>query len=312
MSGFSLLVFVACVAVCGCAPADALPEPDARIGAAPEPSVETLARFPAGTFLENLVARSSDTFLVTSYFDKTIIEIDTSGSHRVFSQLDVHPVGIVRDGNRYVVSAQSIPFTEAPAFQSSNLILVLGDDGTAFTRTPAPEARFLNGLHVLPTGEILVADSMAATLWQVHSERGSLSPWLNAEALSPKPGTQPFLPGANGVKSFGGMLYVSNSSRGVIYRRPLEGHKLLEVFAETGPVDDFAFDADGTLFATTHGASLLSVSPKGEVETLLSSGCGGCTSVVVLADRRLMVINDGDAFAGEPTEASIFTVDLPQ
>ena len=273
-----------------------------------EPRVETLAQFPAGTFLENLVADDDGAIFVTSYFAKQVLKVDPTGKSSVFAELDDHPVAILSTEDGFVLSAMAQPFTEAPAFMQSNVIVFLSAKGDVVRRVAAPRARFLNGLHRLDSGEVVAADSVAGTIWKVETS-GALTSWFSDPLLTPVADQQRFRPGANGVKSYGGALYVSNSSRGAIYRRASIDSGPLELFAKTGSVDDFVIDTDGTLFVTTHREQLLRVSPAGQVSVVLSKGCGGCTSVVFSKDRRrLVVANDGGLFYGGEGRARLFTV----
>ncbi|MEM9092471.1 MAG: SMP-30/gluconolactonase/LRE family protein [Cyanobacteria bacterium P01_F01_bin.53] len=271
--------------------------------------VETIAEYPSGTFLENLTVTKSGDVVFTSYFDKQILRLSSDGPIEVFAELSDHPISILEIENGFIVTVQATSFLEVPAFTETNAIVMLDSNGSVTSRTAAPQAKFLNGLHRLPSGEVLAADSMAATLWQVDPESGELSSWLSDPLLAPDPAMEIFLPGANGIKSDTETLYVSNSSRGAIYRLDLTAPNELELFAQTGAVDDFTIDPEGAIFATTHGEQLLKISPDGEVSVVLSSGCGGCTSIDFWPDEQsLIVINDGNFYEGGSEPARVFRV----
>ncbi|MEL6259162.1 MAG: hypothetical protein AAFQ67_08910 [Pseudomonadota bacterium] len=269
----------------------------------------TLASFPAGTFLENMDRLPDGDLVVTSYFDKKLLRVTESGDVSTLAQLIDHPVGVLVVEDALIVSVQGAPFSDAPDFMDTNAVAIFGLDGETRAKTAAPEARFLNGLHLLPDGTVLVADSIIGVLWAVDKTSGALSLWARAEELGIDPDNPAFLPGANGVKTFGGALYVSNSSKGAIFKRPLGSDGGFERHATTGAVDDFAIAADGTIYATTHGAALLKVAPDGVVSALIEDGCDGCTSVLFSNNGdRLIVANDGNLFEGAPGETRIFAV----
>lgn len=272
-------------------------------------TVEKIATFPAGTFLENLLLQSDGSILFTNYFEKTVLILNTDGDVNLFAKLDQHPISIEHSRGGYLVNTHRIPFTKAPEFTSGNGLVRLDENGTVISQAPTPDAHFLNGMHRLESGKLLVADSIAGTVWEVNETSDTLSPWFKHEKLLPDQEQEPFLPGANGIKSIGNSLFISNSSRGEIYERNPIDDGPLELFSKTGAVDDFVIDEDGTIYATTHGEKLLKISQNGSVTELVSSGCGGCTSVTISSDRTsLIFINDGDFFSGTPKESSISIV----
>lgn len=278
---------------------------------APTPIVETIAQYPHGQFLENNATAADGALLITSYVDRTILRWSGAGQPEPLSRLDVHPVGIVATGNRIVISAHGASFLEGPAFVRTNQMLVLDSAGRVVQRTAVPDARFLNGLVDLGADHVLVADSLAGVIWLYRPSTGAISEWLRAPELATDPSATDPRPGANGLKLRGDWLYVSNSSRGTIYRirvadRTPEG--ALSVFARTGPVDDFAFMPDGTIAATTHGARLIRVDPSGTVSSLLASGCDACTSVASLADGDLIVTTSGNLLEGGDAPARLLRV----
>lgn len=275
------------------------------------PVVETIASFPAGTFLENIDRLPGGDLIVTSYFDKKLLRVSEAGDVSTFAQLHDHPVGVVVMDDQIIISVQGTPFSDAPAFTETNGITILDLAGGDKAKAPAANARFLNGLHQLGDGTILVADSVVGALWSVDPTSGALSMWAQDEALAIDPENPVFLPGANGIKTHGGMLYVSNSSQGIIFKRALGSEAAFTSHATTGPVDDFVIAEDGTIYATTHGAGLNVIAPDGSVTVLVSEGCDGCTSVVFSNDgTKLIVANDGNLFEGNPVEAKIFSISI--
>lgn len=281
-------------------------------------AVTVLASYPNGAFLENLTEAPDGSTIVTSYFARSLERLSGGALQKPFAALGDHPVGIVAIPGGYVVSAHGTPFTDAPAFLATNKILVLDAGGAVTKSVAAPEARFLNGLVVLSARRVLVADSVRGAIWSFDPTTGALAIWLEDPALAVDPAVQPFRPAANGLKLHGGMLYVSNSSRGAIYRialttdgRPASAPQLL---TQPGPVDDFAIDRDGTIYAATHGETLLKITPAGASSLVMEHGCDGCTSVAITGtgrDRGLLVLTTGRLLEGGKEPAQILRVPLP-
>lgn len=271
--------------------------------------IETIAEFPNSTFLENLTVTTDNDVVFTNYFDKQIMRLSDDGNVEIFAELPDHPVAILELDDGFVVTAQGTSYLKFPAVTETNSILLLDTTGSIVAHTAAPQAKFLNGLHRLPSGELLVADSIGATLWLVNPETGELSPWLNHSLLAPDPDVETFAPGANGIKSHEGVLYVSNSSRGAIYRRDPALSGELEQFVQATAIDDFAIDDEGTIFAATHNNKLLKISPDGEVSELISNGCKSCTSVAFWPDgQSLIAINDNGFSKDRKTPTRILNI----
>lgn len=284
-----------------------------------EPTIETLAEFPHGTFLENLTVSADEKITFTSYFDKTVLRLNGRGPTVAFAKLDVHPICIVPVAGGYVVTAHGKAFTEGPDFTATNVILVLDASGNVKSRTLAPNARFLNGASLDSTGQILIADSLAGVIWRFNPVTGSVSQWFNAPELTPDPAAKGFALGANGLKIRQGAAYVSNTSRGTLYKIAIDANgkpeRKAEIVARTGNIDDFDFSSDGTIYVATHEAEIKRVSPDLTVETFLAKGCDGCTSLAVSgqdAAQRLIVLTTGNWGApDDKTPARVLSVSVP-
>lgn len=276
------------------------------------PEVATVASYPSGTFLENLSVGPDGALLFTSYLDRSVMTWSGSGEPSVLTELDVHPVGILSRAADIVVSAHRTSFTEGPAFTATNEILVLDRDGDVLSRVKAPDALFLNGLVELAPDVVLVADSLAGRIWRFNPTDGAIDTWIADPLLEVAPDAQDQRPGANGLKVHDGWLYISNSSRGAIYRVRLDGTEpsgSIEDFAATGPVDDFAFLSDGTIAAATHGNRLIRVGADGIVSDIMGDGCDGCTSVMPFGpDGDLVVLTTGNLLEGGSEAARVLNV----
>jgi len=281
----------------------------------PPASPQTLASYPHGAFFENLTVAPDQTVFATSYFAKQIIALSPTNAAQDLAVLPAHPVGIIQTPTGFLVTAHRVPFTKAPDFMSSNEILVLDRNGNVERTIAAPDAGFLNGLVAVAPDKVLIADSVAGLIWALTPSNGTLRPWLADPLLTADPAAKDFRPGANGLKVRDGALYVSNTSRGVIYRvaltpqfEPAGGSTTVAV---TGQVDDFAISPRGTIYATTHGAKLLAIEPDGTMRSVLETGCDSCTSVA-MARRNgkdtLIVLTTGNLFEGGETPARILAV----
>jgi hypothetical protein len=141
-------------------------------------SVETIAEYPHGAFLENLSVGPKGDLLFTSYMDRSLYAWDGQRTPTRLTQLDVHPVGILSRANDIILSAHGTSFSEGAAFTKTNQLLVLDASGKLLRRTPAPEALFLNGLVELAPSIVLAADSLAARIWSFDPATGELATWL--------------------------------------------------------------------------------------------------------------------------------------
>jgi hypothetical protein len=244
---------------------------------------QVLAEYPAGTFLENVTTTPKGSLVITSYFAKSLELIEPNKPARTLAALPAHPVGIMRYRGGYLVSAHGAPFTSGPAFTQTQQLLVLDADGSVKATIAAPDARFLNGLVPHTNGTVLVADSIAGVIWRVDPAARIITAWLRDPALLQDPQAKEFRPGANGLKRRGGSLLVSNSSLGHIAEVKLDSkgapRGAATIVAKTGAIDDFLVGRSGDVVFATHSAELKRLRTNGQIETVLASGCDGCTSL---------------------------------
>ncbi len=274
-------------------------------------AVEVVAEYPNGSFLENLDVLKDGSIVFTNYFAKTV-EIIEAGKVRTFATLSAHPVSILATQSGFVVAAHGAPFVSGPGFVETQQILILDQQGRETGGFKAPDARFLNGMTMHTNGSVLVADSIAATIWRVDLTAGTMSRWLSNEALSQMPGATEFRPGANGLKRAGERLIISNSSRGTLSTIAIAADGAhsgdLSVLAQVGPIDDFAIAPNGEIIFTTHGPTLKRRAIDGAVSTLLENGCDGCTAVAITgsgAERSLIVLTTGGLSEGGKMPARV-------
>jgi hypothetical protein len=271
-----------------------------------------VAEYPNGTFLENLDTLMDGRVVFTSYFGKSI-EILEGDKVRTFAKVSAHPVSILAIDRGFIVAAHGQPFVSGPAFVQTQQFLLLDKDGRETGSFKAPDARFLNGMVSHTGGTILVADSIAATIWQVDPQARTLYAWMKHDGLAQDPAVKEFRPGANGLKRVGERLVVSNSSRGTLSITTIGTSGApstpLTPLAQVGPIDDFAIGPAGEIIFTTHGATLKRRSADGTVSDLMTAGCDGCTAVTIVTgaggSRDLIVLTTGGLAEGGKQPARV-------
>lgn len=277
--------------------------------------MRVIASYPSGTFLENLAESPDGTVLITSYFDRTLLRWTGQGAPETFSNLESHPVAVIVRNDNIVLSVHGRSFAEGPAFTQTNAFVILGRDGAVRRTIPATDALFLNGIIEIAPGIVLAADSLAGKIWQLDLETGDLRVWLADPLFAVNPDAGDQRPGANGLKRHDDGLYVSNSSRQALYRIALRGTEPAgppELVANTGPIDDFAFLADGSIVAASHGDTVFRVDVQGMITTLLSEGCDGCTSVLPFGSQaEVIVLTTGRLLDGGTEPARIIAIPSP-
>lgn len=274
-------------------------------------SSETLATYPRGYFLENIVIDVDGTLYITENQTGQIIRRHPDGGTNRFAQVDVNLAGIGLDTDGTLVATGHNEAGEQYIFQ-------LAADGTLDYELVVPEAEFLNGLTLFRPGIFLITDSASGTVWQFDREAQTITPWLQHEILAPNP-QAPEVPGANGIKLFDGAVYVSNSGQARVIRIPIQADGSAgepEIAFSDIILDDFAFSTTGNLYGTTHiFDSVVVLTPNGERRTIATAEQGviGSTALafgVTESDRRsVYVVGDGGIF-GARSEADIVEPEL--
>jgi len=305
---------IASIVAIGCVlSACAKPQPHAVDLSASCASIETLAAYPKGTFLENLIVEPAGRVLFTSYFAKAIEAYDSGRALR-FVTLDVHPVSIAPLTNGYLVVAHGAPFNSGPAFTSTNQLLILSREGAVQRRIPMPEARFLNGMATARDGTILIADSGVGAVWRFDPASGAVGPWFSAPEMAPDPSGANQLPGVNGIEIVDDALVFSNSYRGALFRVALgsDGKPTgaVQNVATTGAIDDFTIAPDAAFYVATHQARILRVGADGAVSTVAPSGADGSTAVALAGTDALYVLTTGGPLEGGQ-QAKLLRIALP-
>ncbi|MBB3896705.1 SMP-30/gluconolactonase/LRE family protein [Roseococcus suduntuyensis] len=266
---------------------------------------EILARFPNGTFLENLVVEPEGRVLFTNYLARRIERWSEGAGAAMLAEVPAYPVSLTALGDgRQALAAHGASFLQGPAAtRGTGSVLLLDGEGRVQGRIALPEAIFPNGGVLLAPGRMLLADSALGRIWAVDLAAGTVAPWLDHPLLTPVEGQRN--PGVNGLKRQGEHLLVSNSARRLLLRVPLAGGMPETLAQMTGGVDDFAVAADGTIFAATHATGIARLAPRAATpDTIPAPGVEGSTAVALTPDgRALYALGTGGLTSGGRGEA---------
>jgi len=219
----------------------------------------TVASWPVGTFVENIVAYPDGGFVVAVHSKCELELIQPGKERRTFARLPGPPTGLSLLGDDLFVSVGE------PGKNGWSIHRVK-PDGRSEKLLDIPEALFLNGSTPFRGSSILVVDSILGRAIEIDTRNGQRQVWLDHDLLR-KITSNPMMPGVNGVKAFRGHVYFSNTERAMILRAPVKPDGTAgtpEVLAERFVGDDFAFDTAGNLYVTTHVHNQLQrLSPTG-------------------------------------------------
>jgi len=277
---------------------------------------DILTSLPTGAFFENLEPQADGSVLFTSYFSRQILRWSPSGVS-VFAELGAHPVDLISIDGGFLVTAHGAPFTSGPSFTGTMAVLRLDSTGRTVGRVEAPQALFLNGIARLEGDLMLIADSLAGTIWAYGIAGGTLTPWNRADQLKPVASPGEFALGANGLQISGDFVYVSNSSTKTLMRGRLSAGRTVEAFETLGTftgIDDFAVAENGRIFIATHGTTVILREPDGRVAVVIDRDAEGATSVAFgrgPSAGSLFITTTGGLFAGLKANANLLRVALP-
>src|SRR5262249_32128810 len=174
----------------------------------------TVASFPAGTWLENLIVEPSGGILVTSYLDGKVYRVQPSGTVATFATLPGTIAGIARvtSGGFLVVGWKD---RKVPS------VFHLSATGALTKVTALSGAMFPNGICLLQGTRYLIADSYRSLIWEFDAASGKSSVWLADSVLS-RTDTTNATPGVNGVRRQGAEVYLTSTQRGMLLRVPVD------------------------------------------------------------------------------------------
>lgn len=286
------------------------------LSARAQPGPEILARFPNGTFLENLVVGPDGDVIFTNYVARRLERWSRTQGHALHAAVPDHPVSLTPLGEgRQVLAVHRASFIEGPAAMAGRgALLLLAPDGSVQRRIALPGAVFPNGGLLIASGRLLLADSALGRVWAVDLATGEATTWLEHPLLAPVAG-QPY-PGVNGIKRAGDAVLLSNSAQRRLLRVRLAGAAAAgapEPLARmTTGVDDFAVAADGTIYAATHAEDLARLAPgAAEPSRIAAPGVEGSTAVALTPDGRgLYALGTGGVTSGGRGEAVLALVGI--
>src|SRR5262249_42946890 len=267
---------------------------------APAPAVETVALFNPLTpdTPESIVIDHDENKCISMARTGEIGKIAADGTQSthavlpngVFSFIPPNPptggmtaMALDDDGTIYVNLAASDPTNRG--------VWAVAPDGSIRMLAQLPANALPNGI-ARRHDVLYIADSVLGVVWTVPASGGAATIWLDDPLLKP---AFPGAPGANGLQIFHGEIYVANSSQALIVAiglNPDGAAGAIRVHATGVPCDDFAFDLQGNLYATTDPFnSVVRVAPDGSLTTLLTAADGLDGPTAVAFGRA-----DGDNF----------------
>jgi sugar lactone lactonase YvrE len=212
---------------------------------------------------------------------RTSLTIPTRGGITVGVAIDRH-----HDGDLDVAVRSADPAT-------AGICRVSADTFADPTRIAAlPTNSFPNGIAFDAAGNLYVADSNLGIIWRIPRGSSQASVWSESPLLAPTGASfmNFTLPGANGIKVRGSLVYVSNTATENILTIPILSDRSAGTIGVrfTGiQADDFAFAANGDLYVTENPLSkLVRVTPGGEIVTLATQADGLDNPSAVAFDPR--------------------------
>jgi sugar lactone lactonase YvrE len=258
---------------------------------APAPAVETVALFNPLTpdTPESIVIDHDGNKFISMALTGEIRKIAADGTQSthavlpngVFSFIPPDPpnggmtaMALDEDGTIYVNLVASDPANRG--------VWAVAPNGSIRMLAQLPANALPNG--IARRGDALyIADSVLGVVWKVPTSGGVATIWADDPLL--KLGPIPGIPGPNGLQIFHNEVYVANPSLALIVAIEINPHGAagaIRVHATGLFCDDFAFDLQGNLYATTDPFNtVLRVAPDGAITTLLTAddGLDGPTAV---------------------------------
>lgn len=244
-----------------------------------------IANFPINTFLESIAVDTDCTLFVTSHLDGKVFRIGADGIPILYAAITGKATGLalLSNGNMLLSAWDE---------QNTSTVYTISPQGTATVLVKLPDAMFLNGLTPLGDDRCLIADSYRGCIWEVSIAESTARVWLEHSDLARSSSDKDF-PAVNGLKVYGGFLYVSNTEKMQLLRIPilLDGQPgEPEIFLHPVNLDDFAFDQDGNVYGTTHVYNnVVKITPSRDL-TIIAEAEQGMTGSTALAFGRC----DGD------------------
>ncbi|MEM8962734.1 MAG: hypothetical protein AAGD38_14710 [Acidobacteriota bacterium] len=254
-----------------------------------------ITEWPIGTFVENLVVLDDETVLVSIVSSASIERVSLrDGARSVFARFPKEPTGITRMGDRFFINVGT-PGQPGWSIWEADL------EGSVSELAHVPRGLFLNGNTALSTTRLLAVDSILGEVFAIDTTTGQVTSWLQ-HALLTKSSPEPMMPGANGIQVVGDDAYFTSTERALVLMCPIHEGRAgeMSILAEQFVGDDFAVDAAGNLFITTHVHNQLQrLSPEG-IRTVIAGPdqhMHGSTSCAFDSKGDLLVTTTGGILA---------------
>ncbi len=271
--------------------------------------------FPKPAFIENIAGDDRGNLYVTSVDEGKVYKVDAAGKAKDYAKMDGRLAGIIAlDQNSFLCGGWAADGTPT--------IFLLDAQQRLLPKLTIPEAFFLNGIARLNPDSFLICDSYAGLLWKYDLTSNQATPWLRHELFTRADPNNP-VPAANGIKIHDQTIFVSNTARGVLLTIPLIGGLPGEpkVFLDDITLDDFAIDAKGIIYATTHVFnSVIELKPGKQCSVIagVDQGLAGSTAAMLghmESDRRMLYVTTNGGLSLPPAngleDGKIVKIELP-
>jgi hypothetical protein len=261
-----------------------------------------VVEWPVGTFVENICPLADGSFAISVLSEARIDRVWPDGRRETLIQLAAPVTGIVRVGYD-LFAAVGVPDQAPWSVWRIDLETSSGEPWVE-----VPDAAFLNGLAILTPTKLLACEAAQGRIVRIDLEARTSTTWF-ADALLTKAPAAPFLPGANGLKLFGGHAYVTSNGRALVLRIAIDGDGNagpIETVASRLRADDLAFDVKGNAYLCTHiGHSLDRLNPMGERVTLAGvaqgmAGSTACAFGIVAGETEALYVTTTGGIIGPP------------
>ncbi|MEM7738048.1 MAG: hypothetical protein AAF267_19915 [Deinococcota bacterium] len=281
-----------------------------------------LHEFEAGTLVESIAVSQAGSIYATVIHPQDISKSFVWYQHQDDSRGQLHLTGagtlaFSGDGHLYVNAGAAFEALTPDQQRQMGIYRLHVEDGLANGNfehgdfehggfehiAVAPQGAALNGITFDADNNLYAADSLGGKVWILKQGSNELEVWLEHDLLAPA-GPAGF-PGANGLKFFEGSLYVSNSSTGNFVRIDLTADGQpddITIHSSGVNTDDFAFDVDGNIYATTHPFNtVVQITQDNDKVVLAASSenvIGPTAAVFGVADAsdQLFVVTDGGLY----------------